>query len=393
MVNPTLDRVRARAEPSTRKTSYGKGKRGQRGRRNARRNAIGFACLALVAFGVVVVAVRSTSPAGPLADAPTIETLGPEVSITWLGDTLLGDEAQPYLDRLGYGWSFTLLDEFDGDVVIANAEAPITARTVPSDPSQRWSYNADPASAAALAEAGIDAISLANNHTFDRGADGLRDTIAHANAAGIEVFGGGESRAEARLPLVVESRHQRVAVAAFSDAGVSNAASSQRPGMRRLSLDNLRADLDRARRGGADRVVAFVHWGENYQPVDDRQEEWARQFAVAGYDLVVGTGPHIAQPIVRVDGMPVIYSLGNFAFGTPGRFSGRAPGEGLVVTTTLWPDGRLEITARCLLIDNDLVQFRPRPCTRSQSHALFVRITRSMLVSDGVASMELTLDN
>ena len=130
--------------------------------------------------------------------------------------------------------------------------------------------------------------------------------------------------------------------------------------------------------------MGFVHWGANYSEVLHSQRAQARQFAEAGYDLVIGHGPHVVQPIDFVDGMPVVYSLGNFVFGTPGRFTEEFPGFGLAVTTALGPRGFEELLVQCLRTDNDAVRFQPQPCDADDAERVLPPLNDAMRV-DGAA--------
>lgn len=300
-------------------------------------------------------------------------------TILWLGDTLLADAAQPLLDAEGYLAPFAHLAPLPvADYVIANLEGPITTRTTPWDPDQRWSYQVQPAAAEALATIGVDAVSLANNHTLDRGPEGLADTIMTLNAAAVATFGAGRSRHEAAAPLLIETPYGIVAVVGFGeDSSPGRLASQTTPGSLVPSYTAVQRGRDLGRAAGARWLVAFVHWGTNYRAIDGEQRRWAQRFANAGYDLVVGHGPHLAQPIDFVDGMPVFYSLGNFVFGTPGRYSDDTPGISLLVTTELTDEGFRRATLTCLLTDNDQVAFRPRRCIGTQAET-----TLSMLHPD-----------
>ncbi len=102
----------------------------------------------------------------------------------------------------------------------------------------------------------------------------------------------------------------------------------------------------------------------------DEQRSAARLFADAGFDLVIGHHPHVPQEVEIVDGMPVVYSLGNFVFGTPGRFE---PGEGygLIARTSLSDDDAIDLRLVCIVTDNDQVGFQPEPCTAAEAEAVF----------------------
>jgi hypothetical protein len=323
--------------------------------------------------------IEAAPPPAGRSDAPAFRVL-------WLGDTLLADAAEPRLAANGYAWAFGRLRPLpDADYVIANAEGPITTRTEPDDPSQRWSYAARPEAARALADEGVDAAGLANNHALDRGPAGLADTLAHLGAAGVATLGAGASLEEALRPLIVETPHGRIGVVAFGQGGgVRRNAGEGSPGIAVLTRCNAAEGVQRAREAGARWVVAFVHWGVNYTGVLHSQRAQAAILAGAGYDLAIGHGPHIAQPVEVVGGMPVVYSLGNWVFGTPGRFTREAPGYGLMATTAFGPDGVETLRLHCIRTDNDQVGFQPRPCTTGQADTVLRSLHAGIGVEDGV---------
>ncbi|MCY3656360.1 MAG: CapA family protein [Chloroflexi bacterium] len=320
------------------------------------------------------------------AAPPTERSDAPAFRILWLGDTLLADAAEPRLVTNGYAWVFDRLRPLpDADYVVANAEGPITTVTAVYDPQQRWSYAARPEAALALAAEGVSAVGLANNHALDRGPAGLADTIAHLAAAGVVTFGAGTDIDEALRPLIVDTPHGRVGIVAFGQGdGVRENAGEGRPGVAVLTRCNAAEGAHLARDAGARWLVAFVHWGVNYGEVTHAQRRQAALLAEAGYDLVIGHGPHVAQPVEVVGGMPVLYSLGNFVFGTPGRFTADAPGFGLMATTAFGPDGLEELRLHCIRTDNDEVGFQPRPCSHAEADAVLRTVHPDIAIEDGV---------
>ncbi|HWO93766.1 MAG TPA: CapA family protein [Dehalococcoidia bacterium] len=310
--------------------------------------------------------------------------------IVFTGDVLLGDAAQPWLERYGFAWAFEhMAPLLRADAVIGNLEGPLTTRTRRQYSDQRWSYQADPKAAQALAEVGFDAFGFANNHTYDRGPIGLADTLRHAREAGLAIFGAGLDAAEAAAPLLIETPYGDVGVVAFtSGARFGAEAGPSHPGMALLSPEAAERGYRLAREAGARWVIAFVHWGENYATVTDEQRRRARVLASAGYDLVVGHHPHIAQGAEWIDDTLVLYSLGNFVFGTPGRFGPSAPGYGLVARVVLDGDGidRVELTG--IVTDNDIVAFRPRPCDPASSDAILESLDSPTAAFCGTALIE-----
>jgi hypothetical protein len=307
--------------------------------------------------------------------------------IVWVGDILLADAAVSSLDAHGYTWPFANLRSLmTGDFLIGIAEGPITVRTQ-HNPLQRWSYNADPKTAAALREVGFDALSLANNHVFDRGPEGVRDTIRHLEAAGTRHFGAGMDEAQAAAPLLIETPHGVVGVLGFGDRRrYYSIASESDPGIIYFDAASIARGKEIATAGGARWIIAFVHWGKNYVPVTKTQRQAAATFAAAGYDLVIGANPHVPQPVDVIDGMPVLYSLGNFVFGTPGRFSNDAPGYGLVVRTAIGAKGIEQIAVSCILTDNAVVTFQPRPCSPEEARQVMAGLG-PRVIWDGTAGI------
>ncbi|MDE2696445.1 MAG: CapA family protein [Chloroflexota bacterium] len=323
------------------------------------------------------------------APTPTERSGAPAYRILWLGDTLLADAAEPHLASNGYTWAFDHLRPLpQAEYVVANAEGPITTETAVYDPSQPWSYAARPEAALALAAEGVSAVGLANNHALDRGPAGLADTIAHLAGAGVVAFGAGTDIDEALRPLIVETPHGRVGVLALGQGGgVRENAGEGRPGIAVLTRCNAAEGAHLARDAGARWLVALVHWGVNYGEVTHAQRRQAALLAGAGYDIVIGHGPHVAQPVEVVGGMPVLYSLGNFVFGTPGRFTADAPGFGLMATTAFGPDGLEELRLHCIRTDNDEVAFQPRPCSPAEADAALRAVHADIVVEDGVGML------
>jgi poly-gamma-glutamate synthesis protein (capsule biosynthesis protein) len=295
------------------------------------------------------------------------------VRVAFLGDTMLGGAAQPLLDRHGYDYPLAGIRHLwsDADLVVANLECPVTRRSSPAEKQatgdRRYWYRADPHSVHALATNGVGVASLANNHIGDFGADGVLDTMAALDAAGIAYCGAGSTDTEARRPAVVEVNGLRLgflSVMQRYDMYVTEGVYARRghPGPARLRMSRLGPDIA-ALRARVDVCVVLVHWGRNYREVQPLQQRLAKEISAAGPDLVVGHHPHVAQPLEYVDGVPVLYSLGNAAFGTRGRFGSEVPPYGLVALAELQPHVVVGLDLRLLEVDNTRVDYQPRPAT------------------------------
>jgi len=345
-------------------------------------------------LAIVLVSLWSTGDLARLIGGDAKDACSPPCmpfEIVWTGDILLADRAQPFLERFGYAWAFEHVRPLlDADFVIGNAEGPITTRSEQYFPKQQFEYNAQPAAAAALAAAGFDALGLSNNHALDRGPEGLRDTLAHIRAAGLRTFGAGMDADEAAAPLLIETPHGIVGVVGMGDAWNYGAvAGPAQPGTVPFSDEAMVRLRQAAIAAGARWVVAYVHWGNNYADVQASQRRTAASFARAGYDLVVGSHPHVAQEVAFVDGMPVIYSLGNFAFGSSGRYTRSMPGQSLVARSILGPSGFQSIELTCILTDNDVVTYQPRPCPEDEARQLMRRLGSSVTLRGDMGVVDL----
>ncbi len=321
----------------------------------------------------------------------TSHTIEGSYTILWVGDTMLADAAQDALDEHGYDYPFQHLRGLDADYSVGNAESPITLLTEPYYPDQTWSYHAHPKAAAALADIGFDAMSMANNHLMDRGPDGVHDTRTHLAAAGMTGFGAGVNAEEAGAPLWIDTPDGAVAVIGMTESSsrIPQAAEPEGVGAHTFSPERVTASREAASLAGARWVVAFVHWGNNYDYVEPKQRELAGQLVDAGYDLVIGHGAHVPQAVELLDGVPVLYSLGNFVFGTPGRFDAEFPGRGLMATTYFGPGGLHRVELRCILTDNDGVNFQPRPCSLEQAATVFGSLGPSVQLEGDVGVIAL----
>ena len=185
-------------------------------------------------------------------------------------------------------------------------------------------YRMHPGNVPCLQAAGFDCCVLANNHVLDWGYQGLDETLASLQAAGIQAPGAGSDLARARAPAILPlAAGHRLLVfsAATEDSGVSRAwaAGPARPGVHRLpdlsspTIDAL-SELVSAHRRDGDRVLFSLHWGGNWGfEVTSAQRAFAHALIdVAGADLVHGHSSHHVRAIEVHHDRPVLYGCGDF---------------------------------------------------------------------------------
>ncbi len=315
--------------------------------------------------------------AGVSTPAPAPDT---PFLISFAGDTLLGDAAAKRVRADGWGYVVdTVRPAIRGDYMLVNLEVPITPlkRHEVASSSRKWTYNMSWAAANELANLGIHGVGLANNHALDRGEQGLRDTVTATELLGLDLVGAGRNRAEAEAPLLIDTRHGRVAILAFMyEKKESQEAGPDSPGVVFATRASVARGMELAKAAGAEHVVAFVHFPGNYakSPIP-YQRLWAGEYAQAGYDLVVGHGAHVTHPVGRIDDTIILYSLGNFVFNTPGRHKANGTrGESLVATAFLGPSGFERVELTCIQADNQKTKYQPRICDEDERDWLLPRL-------------------
>jgi hypothetical protein len=248
----------------------------------------------------------------------------------------------PRSKRTGNAGAFRALIE-GSDLAIANFENPAPDRF-------RWHtkgtvFSADPALIEGLADAGIDYLSLANNHSRDAGGQGLLQTIANIRREGITVSGAGKDLAAARKPGLLEAGGQTVAILAYDAIAGYYHATADKIGSAPLTASIVRADIRAARKAGADLVIVFPHWGTEYRSKPfAAQQDLARMIIDSGADMVIGNHAHWAAAMEVYEGKPIWYALGNFVF------------------DQTWSEPTMEgITLELTFSGADLVQVRMRP--------------------------------
>jgi poly-gamma-glutamate synthesis protein (capsule biosynthesis protein) len=273
------------------------------------------ACVRL--FTRLFLAALFVAPAGRAQNpAPETSRVPREQKLIFVGDVMLSRSVGAKMravDDWTYPFEKIAPTLRSADLTFGNLECPI------SDTGRNryhlYSFRADPKAIAGLKFAGFDVMSVANNHSFDWGAPALVDTLARLRADGIRTVGAGANDLEAHYPVLVMLHGVRLAFLAYVNVPPKEAtAGTDRAGVAWLDRDRTLADI-RFARELADVVIVSVHWGVEYMRRPQRsQVEMAHQMIGAGADLVVGSHPHVVQPLEEYHGRWIAYSLGNFIF-------------------------------------------------------------------------------
>jgi poly-gamma-glutamate synthesis protein (capsule biosynthesis protein) len=199
------------------------------------------------------------------------------------------------------------------DIAVANFENP--AVDAFRYHTQGTVFSADPGLIAGLRNAGIDAVSIANNHIGDAGRAGVVQTVANLDEYGIKHAGAGRNAVAAHRPAMIRVDGLTVAILGYDTIAGAYTAGASTPGSARLTVAGARADIAAARRAGADVVIVYPHWGIEYRATPFAgQQALARSIIDAGADMVIGNHAHWVGAMEVYKGRPIWYALGNFVF-------------------------------------------------------------------------------
>ena len=198
------------------------------------------------------------------------------------------------------------------DLTLANLENPVVRSAVYHP--EATTFTGDLRLMPVLEQAGIDGVTLGNNHILDAGAAGLLETLGHLEDAGIAHAGAGADLRAARAPMVFELGETRVGVLSYQGVPSYEWAWATRtaPGTAPLVEDVVEEDVERLRRE-VDLVVVMPHWGREYVATPEPgQVDLAHAAVEAGADLVVGGHAHWPKGMEVYEGRPIFYGVGNF---------------------------------------------------------------------------------
>jgi poly-gamma-glutamate synthesis protein (capsule biosynthesis protein) len=167
----------------------------------------------------------------------------------------------------------------------------------------------------AFLDAGFNLVSLANNHTLDRGEKGVLASLEYWEDKNRAVTAGSCADKEAGEEVsLFEAGGITCAFMAYTTATNGlKAPGGKEYYVSLYSFERAKADVEKARKKKADAVIVSMHWGAEYvfDPTAE-QKKIAAELASLGVNLVIGHHPHVVQPVAMVKDTLVIYSLGNF---------------------------------------------------------------------------------
>lgn len=249
-----------------------------------------------------------------------VQLFGQKVSIAFVGDVMqhgpqIKGAYNAKLDQYEYDPSFQFVKPYisSADLSIANLEVTHNGKPYSGYPQ----FSAPDDLSDALKRAGFGVIVTANNHSCDGGAKGVVRTLDVLDSLKIPHTGTFRSKAErdATYPLIVEKKGIKIAILNYT-YGTNGLFVKEPLIVNYIDSASIKKDVEKAKKQ-ADYIICTIHWGNEYQSKPNAyQKHWEKYIYEQGVDMIIGSHPHVIQPIERkvVDGKERLtaYSLGNF---------------------------------------------------------------------------------
>jgi len=288
----------------------------------------------VVCFAVVIL-IFSIFGTTEISEPKTVPASEPYVEIKRLsfigvGDNLIHDAVYSCANRhaggSGHATGSTGNQPFDfkpmysgmADIIAGADVAYINQETIPGgDELGITSYpcfNSPTQLIYDMKDIGFDIFSAATNHTYDKGWRGVENAYNLYEELSSEITAPGIYKKGERNFRLHEKNDIRLGLLSYTDLtnGLSLPASAEHYVPRMDDENQIIEDLKYAKEN-SDFVIVFVHWGNEYQfEPSSRQRAQATLFAENGADIVIGTHPHVIQPVEYIGDVPIVYSLGNF---------------------------------------------------------------------------------
>ena len=335
-----------------------------------------------VASSVSTIDAVTTSTTSTSTTTSTTTTLPPApISLAFTGDILVqrglwptaAKNAQTFGSVEPYDFSpmFSDVTELlsNADMAICHLESPIAPPGAELLSYPKYQVPAQIISA--LADAGYDGCSTASEHVFDGGSAAVNATVSAFESQGMLQSG------MARTPSEIKALPTQVGEVVVAHLSYTLRYDSPPPAgedwrSALIDIPRIIADARDARSLGAQAVIVSLHWGNEDSAVPtEQQRQWANELTASGeIDLIVGAHSHVLQPIEQINGVWVMFGLGNFLTNMPTKAARPVEGQdGAIVTITMtraannrvtvsqpivfptWVDKKSDYTIRNLSVD------------------------------------------
>jgi poly-gamma-glutamate capsule biosynthesis protein CapA/YwtB (metallophosphatase superfamily) len=253
------------------------------------------------------------------------DSLKHHISVLFAGD-LMGHDGQiksafdPSTGTYSYDTCFSMIRDLvsSADLAVLNLEVTLAGEPYKGYPQ----FSSPDAVAIAAKNAGFDIFINANNHALDGGKNGVERTIRVLDENGIIHTGTfrDEQERQEKYPLIVEKNNIRLAFLNYT-YGTNGLVVKPPNIINYIDTALILTDLARAKQQSPDFIFVTLHWGKEYERTENKEQRDLAAFLFKnGADAVIGSHPHVIQPIRKYYNYPedssrynlVVYSLGNF---------------------------------------------------------------------------------
>ncbi|CAN2173906.1 PgsA Putative enzyme of poly-gamma-glutamate biosynthesis (capsule formation) [Candidatus Nanopelagicaceae bacterium] len=255
------------------------------------------------------------------------------------GESAIKREAIPSLKKYFAG----------GNLNIFNLETAVTTES--KKEVKEYNFKTDVAFLKSIRAIGLNVASIANNHSYDFGAEGFLDTMQNLDKAGISYVGGGINSGIAYQGEIFTIKGLKIGLLGIAkvNGGPASIASNEKPGTTngydRVSTEHAITSLKKV----SDVVILLVHWGEEGSFCPRSSEiSSARKWQSLGADIIIGSHTHTLQPVVLEQNKLVAYSMGNFIFYSS-KLENRSTG---ILKIRISPKKRISYTMQPFTINN-----------------------------------------
>lgn len=222
--------------------------------------------------------------------------------ILFVGDMMFDRAVKKKINNLGFESIFLDIENIfhDSDFVVGNLEGTITTnKSIAIENNEILRFTFSPDIALFLKKTGFDLLSLANNHSFDFGEEGYQSTVGFLNSSSINNFG--SYRNDKNLSKEIFLNDKKYCFVGYHD-------------LYNYDSESVIVEIKKMK-NSCYKTIVMPHWGEEYlNNFTKRQQDLAYSFIDSGADLIIGTHPHVIEPIEVYKNKAIFYSIGNFVF-------------------------------------------------------------------------------
>lgn len=228
------------------------------------------------------------------------------MKLLFIGDIMCHDEQlmnSKYGDNYNFDKSFNDVKHvfYDYDYVIGNLETVLTDGPYNGFPK----FSTPKSFCGSAIKSGINCFMLANNHICDRGVEGVKSTINYFESNDILYTGVGLDTKS--LPIIINN------IGIINYTNVMNIKCENVLYNNLSNISDIKDDINYLKKNGVKTIIAFVHWGNEYETKHSREQETiAKNLINIGVDIIIGSHPHVIQDVGYIYNHPIVYSMGNF---------------------------------------------------------------------------------